>query len=371
MPAPFSEDRRATTNGWSRSRCSDGVRALVRRRPAAALIDPIVVGIGLLPVALFLAALILLDSYKLVGRRAVAGSIAWGVAAAGVALAVNGWLLGAAGLDPALVRRIIAPLLEETLKGALVIALIQSGRVGFLVDAGIHGFAAGTGFALVENLFYAEAMGSAGLGVWVVRGLGTAMMHGSATAMIGILGKGLSERHGSRQLRWFLPGLLVASAVHSLYNHFFLSPLLATALLLVAMPLLVAVVFDRSERATRRWLGEGLDEEVARLEAILSGAFRDTNAGAYLESLKARFPEPTVADMLCYLQIHLELSLRAKGLLLARAAGLTLEVDPSVRANVAELRFLERSIGPTGRRVLLPLLGAGGRDSWPRTLLGR
>ena len=45
--------------------------------------------LGLLPVVLFLAALILMDSYKLVSRRAVAASIAAGVVSAGVAFAIQ------------------------------------------------------------------------------------------------------------------------------------------------------------------------------------------------------------------------------------------------------------------------------------------
>ena len=327
--------------------------------------------VGLLPVVLFLAALVLLDSYKLVRGRDVAWSMAWGVAAALLALAANLALLRTSPLDEAAIRRYAAPLLEECLKGAIVVWWIRRRRVGFLVDAAIHGFAAGTGFALAENLYYAGAMEPSGLGLWIVRGLGTAVMHGSTTAVVAILAKALTDRHGSTSVRWFLPGLLVAAAVHSLYNHFLVNPYVATALLLLVLPVLVVAVFERSERATARWLGEGLDSDVELLELILSGDFRSTHAGEYLDSMRSRFPGPVVADMLCYLQIHLELSLRAKGVLLARAAGLELGVDPSLRERFAEMRYLERSIGPTGKLVLLPLHRASGRDLWQLTLLAR
>jgi RsiW-degrading membrane proteinase PrsW (M82 family) len=325
---------------------------------------------GMVPVLLFLTALLLLDSWKLVTRRAVLRSIAWGMAAAGVAFAVNAALLGPGRLDPLLLRRYVAPVVEETLKAALLAWMIRSGRVGFLVDAGIHGFAAGAGFALVENAYYAGA-GISGLALWIVRGLGTAVMHGSATAIAAILAKSLSDRlRGPHAwIRWLVPGILAAAVIHSLYNHLLLSPLLATAALIAVLPLLVVFVFERSERATEAWIGEGLDGEVELLELIASGEFRRTHAGVYLETLRQRFPGPVEADMLCWLQIRLELTVRAKGLLLARAAGVDLPVDPAVRANFAEMEFLERSIGPTGKLALLPLARGSGRDLWQLRLL--
>jgi RsiW-degrading membrane proteinase PrsW (M82 family) len=327
--------------------------------------------VGLLPVVLFLAGLLLMDSYKLVTRRGVALSLAAGAVAAGLALLVNAWLLDGAGIGARVVTRYLAPVVEESFKAAFVIWLIRAGRVGFMVDAGIHGFAAGTGFALIENLYYAGALGGdAGLGLWIVRGLGTAVMHGSTTAIVGILSKDLVDRHDSKALPRFLPGLLIAIAVHSAFNHFVLNPLLSTALLLVIMPLLVVAVFERSERATRDWLGAGLDTDVELLELILSGEIRHSHAGEYLESLRLRFPGTVVADMLCYLQIYLELALRAKGMLIARAAGIDLPRDPTVGANFEEMRFLERSIGPTGKLAVHPLLRIGGRELWQLTMLG-
>src|SRR5205823_1587985 len=83
--------------------------------------------------------------------------------------------------------------------------------------------------------------------------------------------------------------------------------------------------------------------------------------GAYLSTL-SRLPGPVVADMLCYLRIHLELSLRAKGILIAREAGVELPIDDEVRADFKEMRFLERSIGKTGKMAILPFLRSGSRD---------
>jgi hypothetical protein len=68
--------------------------------------------------------------------------------------------------------------------------------------------------------------------------------------------------------------------------------------------------------------------------------------------------------MLCLVRIQLELSMRAKGLLMARAAGLEIPPDPAVRENFEELRFLENSIGPTGRMAIVPFLRTSSRDLW-------
>jgi len=318
--------------------------------------------VGLLPVVLFLAALMLMDSYKLVSRKSVTAALAAGAAAASACFLLNQILLGI-GLDERLLRRYVAPVLEETAKAVYIVFLIRSARVGFLVDAAIQGFAVGTGFALVENLYVAGVTTDAGMGLWLVRGLGTAVMHGSATAIVAILSKSLTERRGSLSLRLFLPGVAIAALAHATFNHFLLNPFVSTAAMLIAMPLLVGVVFERSDRATREWLGVGLDSDVELLEIIESGRIADTPAGAYLSSLH-RFPGPVVADMLCLLRIHLELSLRAKGVLIARSVGVEVPIDAQVRENFREMKFLERSIGKTGRLAMLPIMRTKDRDLW-------
>ena len=323
--------------------------------------------VGFLPVVLFLAGLVAMDSYRLLARRQVLLSLAWGILAAVAAFAVNRLVLER-GLDPLLLRRYVAPVIEETLKAALVVGLIARARVGFLVDAAVHGFAAGAGFALVENAWYAHALGGASPWLWVLRGLGTAVLHGSTTAIVGITTKSLSDRHAGARWPLAAPGLLIAIAIHSAYNHLALNPLLSTALVLLAAPIAMLATFATSERSTRDWVGHGLDRDADLLELIHTGAIADSPAGEYLSSLRHRFPGPTVADMLCLLEIRLELALRVKGLLLAREAGFEPPPDPHLVAHLRELRHLERSIGPTGRLAMRPLLPEG-RERWQIRLL--
>ncbi|MFN8091696.1 MAG: PrsW family glutamic-type intramembrane protease [Vicinamibacteria bacterium] len=327
------------------------------------------VAAALLPVLLFLALLVLLDSFKLLSLRSVLLALTAGAAAALLGARLNVALLDASGLSTTAYSRYAAPLVEELLKAVWFVVLLRRGRVGFLVDAAILGFAIGAGFALVENVEYLRAMAEPRVLLWLVRGFGTALLHGATTAILAMIAKSLIDRRPLPPALAVVAGLLAAAAIHSAYNHFFLPPVAAAAVLLVAVPLLVVFVFDRSERATREWLGTGIDSDLEIVESIVTGRFLETRLGGYLRSLQARFPGEVVADMLCLVRLQAELSIRAKGLLLAREAGLDAPVGEDVRASLQELRYLETSMGPTGRLALKPLFRERARAAWQVFLL--
>ncbi|MEO7251826.1 MAG: PrsW family glutamic-type intramembrane protease, partial [Arenimonas sp.] len=204
--------------------------------------------IGLLPVLCFLVALVAMDSYKLVRLRTVAIVIALGGAAAGLSYLANVGLLGATGMDFGTYARTVGPLVEEVCKGVIVLALIRTHRIGFLVDAAIFGFAVGTGFAMVENLYYLQDLGGAHIGVWIVRGFGTALLHGGVQSMFAVMVLALTDRRGRMDAGAVLPPLLVAWVLHAGFNNFVLPPIYQTLLLLVSLPPLMMLVFSRSER---------------------------------------------------------------------------------------------------------------------------
>jgi protease PrsW len=320
--------------------------------------------VSLPPVLVFLAVLVLIDSFKLVPLRSVIRSLFAGGVAALASWSLNQLLLGAGLVAEPAFSRYVSPVVEESLKALYVVHLVSRRRVGFLVDAAIHGFAVGAGFAQVENVYYLANVSSGGFFVWVVRGFGTALLHGGTTSVLGMISKVLADRHPSSRLAVFLPGWAAAVLVHSFFNHFILHPLLATALLLITLPLLMIVVFERSRRATRGWLSADFTSDLAFLGTILSGEVAQTRVGEYLRSLTARFPAPVVADMLCLVRINLELSLRGKGILIAREAGLDLPVTDDVRANLEELKYLEKAIGRTGLLAIRPLLKRSRHDLW-------
>jgi RsiW-degrading membrane proteinase PrsW (M82 family) len=324
---------------------------------------------ALLPVVVFLAILFLMDSFKLVPFRAVVAAVVVGAGVAMVTLALHAWLMPITGLSRGAFSRYVAPVTEETLKAAYVVLVLRRRRLGFLVDAALVGFAVGSGFALAENIDYLRSTPDPRLALWLVRGFGPAILHGTATAIFAMLAKNLTDRYPRRAILTLLPGWAVAAGLHSLFNHFALPPIVATCVLLVALPLVVTFVFDRSERATREWVGEGLDLDVELLNLVTSADFGRTRLGAYLRELRAHFPGPVVADMFCLLRLELELAIRAKGMLMAREAGLSVPVDADVKARLQELTYLQRSIGATGLLALKPLRVASERDDWHRYLL--
>lgn len=326
---------------------------------------PAALPIGTAPVLAFLGLLVFLDSFKLVPLRSVSKSLIAGLAAAALALVVNTWLLDGAEVAPGIVRRYLAPVVEETAKALYILFLLRKHRIGFVVDAAVHGFAVGAGFAVAENLHYARTLGDAGLALWIVRGFGTAVMHGSTTAMYAAIARSMRRRGPIATVG----GLALAIAVHSFFNHFVLPPLAMAGLLLATLPPLALLVFRRSEAATRSWLGSGFDTDLELLDLLVEGDVRVTPVGSYLQELRNRFAPAVLGDMLCYLRIYLELSMRAKSQLIAREAGLELDVGEEVRANLEELRYLEKSIGKTGKLALHPFLRTRSRDLWQLGML--
>ena len=320
--------------------------------------------LGLLPVCCFLAALVYLDSYKLVPLKWVVAAIVLGCVTA-----VASYPFSVAGLrwfdiDFTAYTRYVAPLVEEALKALVIWVLMRNNRIGFLVDAAIYGFAVGAGFAIFENLYYLTILPDMKLGTWIVRGFGTAIMHGGATAIFAVIAHTMLEQYPTRSRSAVLPGLLVAAIIHSVFNHFFLAPVVNTALVLGVLPLLFTIVFERSDKALSDWLGAGFDADTELLELINSGELSASKVGMYLQSLREKFEGPIVADLLCYLRLHTELSIRAKGLLMMRDSGFMNKPGEQTRAKLEELEYLEKSIGTTGKLAIKPFLRMSRKDLW-------
>ena len=327
--------------------------------------------VGLLPVLVFLGALLYLDSYKLVKLPAVIAIVVCGAIMAGLSYEANAFVLGLARIDLTHYSRYVAPHIEELLKGLVIVALIRAHRIGFLVDAAIMGFAVGTGFAVVENLYYLRLVPDAGMGTWIVRGFGTAIMHGGATALFAVIGLAMLERAKWAKVVDLLPGYVLAITIHSGYNHLSHEPRLATLATMLVLPPLFYFVFERSEKAVGGWLGQGFDADTEMLELINSGRLSDSPVGQYLHTLKDKFHGPIVADLLCYLRIYTELALQAKGILMMRENGFDVGVDEATKAKFTEMRYLESSIGKTGLLAIQPMCHMSHKDLWQLYMLGK
>ena len=330
-----------------------------------------VVPIGLLPVIIFLLMLIYLDTYRMVRMRLVFAMLAAGGVVAMVCYFLNGELMNLLGMNLTHYSRWVAPIVEETLKAAVVLWLFGTHRVGFLVDSIILGFAVGAGFAVIENFYYLYLDNNTTLTLWIVRGFGTAVMHGGVVAIFAVVTQTLAERSVAVRPVHCVPGLLVAIAVHSIFNHFFVSPVLSTIGVLFTLPPLLYLLFRISEHRTHDWLEVDFDEDAELMRMLDSGNFDRTPAGIFLSGLRDKLDGTLLADMLCYLRVYTELALRAKGLLLARENGLDVEMDGETREKFEELRYLEQSIGVAGRVTMRPFLQMTTKDLWQLYVLGK
>jgi hypothetical protein len=272
-------------------------------------------------------------------------------------------------VTPGLLKRVVAPVTEECAKSVFIIWLLMRRRLGFAVDAAIAGFAVGAGFAVAENLDYLQAMADARIWVWIVRGLGTAILHGATTAVFAMIARSIWERQPAHRFRAIAVGCVAAVVLHAGFNNMVLPPLAATLVLLTVLPIVILAVFRRSEAATHEWITGGLDLDLELLRLVQSEDFVHTRFGAYLRDLKDRIPGPLVADMFCLLRLELELAIQAKAMLMARQAGLHVPPTADLQASLEELRYLEGSIGRTGLLALEPLQVTSDRDKWHRYLL--
>jgi RsiW-degrading membrane proteinase PrsW (M82 family) len=320
--------------------------------------------VGLLPVLIFLVILVYMDSYKLVSLRSVLAVIVVGGLVALVAMFVNGWLLGTLDMPFLSYARYVSPVVEETMKALVIVYLFRSNRIGFLVDSAIMGFAVGAGFALVENYQYLQIQPTASFAVWIVRGFGTAIMHGGVVAMFAIMSQALTERQMKINPLYYLPGLAVAIFLHSIFNHFLVAPVLQTIGTLFILPPLLQLVFHRSTQALHEWLELDFDADADLITMIDSGEFSESKIGRYLDDLRGKFEGPIVVDMLCYLRVYTELAIRAKAALIARENGLDLPVGERTREKFEELHYLEKSIGKTGCLAMKPFLQIERKDLW-------
>lgn len=321
------------------------------------------IAFALLPVLLFLAFLFLLDSFKLVVKKLLLFSLAWGLVCALLAYVVNTRMLGMFSLSFETYSRYFAPAVEELLKIVFIIVLIRRKRIGFIIDAVIYGFAVGAGFALAENIFYLYTNPNPNLLVWIIRGLGTSIMHGGCTALFSLILVGAKSREKTLPLS-FLPALAAAYTIHSLFNHFYLNPIVQTIGIVILLPVLFVFIFNYNERQLQNWLEVEFANEVELLKMINKGQFQQTRSGQYLASLKSKFSPEVLVDMYCYFSTYLDLSIKAKRNIMLRECGLPPIKEPDVDNKLKELYQLRRQIGKTGELTLSPLIRMNYRELW-------
>jgi RsiW-degrading membrane proteinase PrsW (M82 family) len=326
-----------------------------------ALVAKLVVALS--PVVVLLVVFERLDVFRLVSGGSVAAYAAAGAALAALSYVSNAHVMDGLPIGFTDYSRYVAPVIEETLKGLIIVGLFAADRVGFKLDAAIAGFAVGAGFSVFENAYLLRIFPEANLGVWLVRGFGTAVMHGGATALFAVLTHEFSEHQAHREGRharlypWvFAPGLLVAIAIHSAFNHLPGEPMLAMLAAMVLIPLTLLAVFSKGGATAHEWLEHDHEGHARLLAELREGRFAQTDEGRALDAIAQRFPPRIAGEARAWIELQLTLVLRAEEVLLAHERGEHAQVGEAERAQFHQLDRLGREIGRAGRHAIQPHL---------------
>ncbi|HEY6497301.1 MAG TPA: PrsW family intramembrane metalloprotease [Trebonia sp.] len=248
----------------------DAVQSFAMGDGAAPL--AIALPLALLPVPLLVALVLWMDRLEPEPRGNLVFAFGWG---AGIA-ALTALILNTADLEyvtmPALgattgqyvAATFGAPVVEETLKGLVIIGLLWRRRPEFdgPTDGVIYAGMVGLGFAMIENVGYyinafitPEHGGIALLGyTFVLRGLLSPLLHPIFTSMTGLgVAYSASRRHGAK---WAVAlGLLGAMILHATWNGLSLygTAGLVGGYLIMASVLVVLIVILVNDR--RRVIG--------------------------------------------------------------------------------------------------------------------
>jgi RsiW-degrading membrane proteinase PrsW (M82 family) len=328
-------------------------------------------GFALIPVLVMLAVFVWLDAFKLMSLGEVLVLLVLGGIAAIVAYPVSGRFIDTLPIGFNNYSRFVAPWIEEALKAVIMIALFRMNRIGYKLDAVISGFAIGAGFSVVENILYLTMFPKFGAGTWVVRGLGTAVMHGTTLALLAAIAHELAERETREaagdfdfRLWWFLPGYLVAVAIHTAFNQFPERPLVAMMGAVIFAPIAILGVFHFGAAEAERWLTEEHAQHDAQVEELRAGRWPDGPAGRKIAALAERVGPESAKRIRRYWELQAWLVAEAEETLIEQAEG-DVQFDPTeIRAAFAELARLRQALGRSTFTALNALLPFSRNDYW-------
>ncbi|MBW0007251.1 MAG: PrsW family intramembrane metalloprotease [Sphingomonas sp.] len=340
------------------------------------LIDGVHWGVALIPVLAMLGLFVWLDTFALMSLREVLLLLLLGSIGALAAWPVSGRLLDTLPIGFSLYSRFIAPWIEEAIKAAIIIVLFRMNRIGYKLDAVISGFAIGAGFSVIENIFYLTIFPSYGTGTWLVRGFGTAIMHGTTVAVLAAIAHEFAERETRESagefdfsLLWFVPGYGLAVALHMAFNQFPDRPMISMMGSILIAPLVILAILHFGAAEAQGWLAAESAEHKRQLEILRAGGWPAGAAGQKIAALAARLDEEGTKRVRRYWELQAWLVAEAEETLMEEAAG-DAEFDPTaIRAAFAELDGLKRALGRSTFVALQALLPFSRNDLWEVTEL--
>ena len=328
-------------------------------------------GLALVPVLFLLAIFTWLDAFKLMSLKEILLLLLLGGIAAIAVYPISGRLIDTLPIGFSNYSRFVAPWIEEAFKAASIILLFGFNRIGYKLDAVISGFAIGAGFSVVENIIYLSIYPDYGAGTWLVRGLGTAVMHGTTLAILAAIAHELAERETRGAAAnynfspwWFVPGFLVAVAIHMLFNQFPDRPMLAMLGAIILAPVALMAIFGFGTSEAQSWLVAERAEHKAQLDVLRSGAWPDSPSGKKIAAWSGRLDAETVKRVRRYWELQAFLIGEAEETLLEEANGDAEYDAAALRSALEEREGLRRALGPSIYAQLNQFLPFSRNDYW-------
>ena len=324
---------------------------------------------SLLPVVIYIFVVYQIDNFSLISVKRLIILILSGMLTALACFALfqlTGQILSENQSDS------INPIIEEIVKGIPLLILASRKKIVFFIDSVICGAAVGGGFSILENIFYLLlGDGITGFGTVLFRGLEVALVHMGCSAIVAaglMLAFRIIERSRSRlglkksdiAMSVFL--LFEAPVLHVFHNTFHFMPLIQFVFVFGTLSGLLMWTYYYDVDMIHRWIDKGLDKQFALLDSIKSGQLDTTETGKFLVSIKEKFPPEDFFDIICYVQLHVELSVAAKSRVMIRESGLvkdlplTDENKELILSQYEEYKLLERRLGKAARMTIAPIV---------------
>jgi RsiW-degrading membrane proteinase PrsW (M82 family) len=328
-------------------------------------------GVALVPVLIMLGVFIWLDAFKLMNLKEILVLLLLGGGCAIAAYPVSGRLIDVLPIGFSNYSRFVAPWIEEAIKAIVMIFLFRFNRIGYKLDAVISGFAIGAGFSVVENILYLIIYPEYGTGTWLVRGLGTAVMHGTTLAILASVAHELAERETREaasdynfNLLWFVPGYLIAVAIHTAFNQFPDNPLIAMLGAMTVAPIALIGIFSFGTSEAQRWLATEYNQHKNQLATLAAGNWPDSEAGRRIAALAGRLDPESGKRVLRYWEVLTRLVVEAEETMIEEADGDVEMNRQEIRSHFAELDGLRRALGRSTFTALNALLPFSRNDYW-------
>lgn len=313
---------------------------------------------SLLPTIVYLIILKLLDGFRMVRWNIFVLSLAYGIVACGVTAAIA-WTTGMGAWTP---------ILEELTKASLAIVLIRRRKIVFHAEAMVYGAAIGGGFAMAENTLYLYRFFDMNLATAIFRGFATALLHIGCTALFATLCLQAKYIWKSADIgkKVNVHTLIAASyillplAIHYIYNMHLMPVVVQLALTVVAFLGIFVAISLYNERRIYQWLDHSITYDIRLLAAIRQGRLTETKTGQYLLGIRSQFDAEVFFDIVCFMQLYLELVVSGKSRMLLQQEGLAQPLTPQQlqlhREKVTELHTLRKNIGKMGEYILRPVI---------------